>query len=167
VLLAFDTATPLVTVALHDGERVLVEHSSSAPMKHGEHLAPIIERAMSDAGIVRQDLTAVAVGTLAAWTYSVVATFAPQLLPAGTVNVYFEAAAVIVTLILLGRYLEARAKGRTSEAIKRLVGLQPKTARVRRDDKVVELALADVVTGDLVDVRHGERIAVDGALIHI
>ena len=62
MLLAFDTATPLVTVALHDGERVLVEHSSSAPMKHGEHLAPLIERAMVDAGIVRQDLTAVAVG---------------------------------------------------------------------------------------------------------
>ncbi|WP_246087819.1 heavy metal translocating P-type ATPase [Paracoccus marinus] len=107
----------------------------------------------------------VAVGTLAAWTYSVVATFTPQLLPPGTVNVYFEAAAVIVTLILLGRYLEARAKGRTSEAIKRLVGLQPKTARVRRNDKVVEVALGDVVTGDLVDVRPGERIAVDGEVV--
>src|SRR3546814_11734652 len=62
----------------------------------------------------------VAVGTLAAYGYSVVATFLPGLLPAGTVNVYYEAAAVIVTLILLGRYLEARAKGRTSEAITRL-----------------------------------------------
>ena len=62
MLLAFDTATPLVTVALHDGERVLVEHSSSVPMKHGEHLAPLIERAMAAAGVVRQDLTAVAVG---------------------------------------------------------------------------------------------------------
>lgn len=107
----------------------------------------------------------VAVGTLAAWTYSVVATFAAQLLPPGTVNVYFEAAAVIVTLILLGRYLEARAKGRTSQAIKRLVGLQPKTARVRRDGKFVEVALGDVVTGDLVDVRPGERIAVDGEVV--
>jgi tRNA threonylcarbamoyl adenosine modification protein YeaZ len=62
VLLAFDTATPLVTVALHDGERVVVEHSSTQPMKHGEHLAPLIARAMEDAGIVRQDLTAIAVG---------------------------------------------------------------------------------------------------------
>ena len=62
MLLAFDTATPLVTVALHDGERVVVEHSSEQPMKHGEHLAPLIARAMDDAGIVRQDLTAVAVG---------------------------------------------------------------------------------------------------------
>ena len=72
----------------------------------------------------------VAVGTLAAYGYSLVATFLPRLLPAGTVNVYYEAVAVIVTLILLGRLLEARAKGRTSEAIKRLLGLQAKTARV-------------------------------------
>ena len=62
MLLAFDTATPLVSVALHDGERVVVEHSSEEPMKHGEHLAPLIARAMDDAGIVRQDLTAIAVG---------------------------------------------------------------------------------------------------------
>lgn len=62
MLLAFDTATSLVTVALHDGDRVVVEHSSTVPMKHGEHLAPLIARAMDDAGIVRQDLTAIAVG---------------------------------------------------------------------------------------------------------
>ena len=62
MLLALDTATPLVTVALHDGERVLVEHSSEVPMKHGEHLAPLIARCLDDAGLVRQDLTAIAVG---------------------------------------------------------------------------------------------------------
>lgn len=62
MLLAFDTATPLVSVALHDGDRVVVEHSSEVPMKHGEHLAPLIARAMEDVGIVRQDLTAIAVG---------------------------------------------------------------------------------------------------------
>jgi tRNA threonylcarbamoyl adenosine modification protein YeaZ len=62
VLLAFDTATPLVTVALHDGERVVVEHTSEQPMKHGEHLAPLIARCLDDAGIVRQDLTAIAIG---------------------------------------------------------------------------------------------------------
>ena len=62
MLLAFDTATALVTVALHDGDRVVVEHSSEQPMKHGEHLAPLIARAMADAGIVQQDLTAIAVG---------------------------------------------------------------------------------------------------------
>ena len=75
----------------------------------------------------------VVLGTSAAWGYSIVSTFLPSLLPPGTAYVYYEAAAVIVTLILLGRYLEARAKGRTSQAIKRLVGLQPKTARVVRD----------------------------------
>ena len=104
----------------------------------------------------------VAVGTFAAYAYSLIATFTPGLLPEGTVNVYYEAAAVIVTLILLGRFLEARAKGRTSEAIKRLVGLQAKTARVQRDSAVVEIPIAQVVTGDIIEVRPGERIPVDG-----
>ena len=104
----------------------------------------------------------VAVGTLAAYAYSIVATFAPALLPTGTVNVYYEAAAVIVTLILLGRFLEARAKGRTSEAIKRLVGLQARTARVRRDGALREIPIADVAQGDIIEVRPGERIPVDG-----
>jgi heavy metal translocating P-type ATPase len=106
----------------------------------------------------------VAVGTSAAYGYSLVATFAPALLPAGTVNVYYEAAAVIVTLILLGRYLEAGAKGRTSEAIKRLVGLQAKTARVIRVGTVVEVPIAEVRPGDFVEVRPGERVPVDGAV---
>src|SRR5690606_25913595 len=100
----------------------------------------------------------VAVGTLAAYGFSLVATFLPRLLPAGTVNVYYEAAAVIVTLILLGRMLEARAKGRTSEAIKRLLKLQARTARVRRDGGAVEVPLAQVAAGDVIDVRPGERI---------
>ena len=107
----------------------------------------------------------VAVGTLAAWGFSSVATFWPALLPAGTVAVYFEAAAVIVTLILLGRWLEAKAKGRTSQAIRRLVGLQPKTARVRRGGAVIELPAAELQRGDLVEVRPGERIAVDGEVV--
>jgi Au+-exporting ATPase len=107
----------------------------------------------------------VAVGTLAAYSYSLVATFAPGLLPAGTVNVYYEAAAVIVTLILLGRVLEARAKGRTSEAIKRLIGLQAKTARVRRGGTNVETEISEVAPGDIVEVRPGERVPVDGAVI--
>ncbi|EJV1370504.1 TPA: heavy metal translocating P-type ATPase [Pseudomonas aeruginosa] len=104
----------------------------------------------------------VAVGTAAAFGYSMVATFAPGLLPAGTVNVYYEAAAVIVALILLGRYLEARAKGRTSEAIKRLVGLQAKEAHVLRDGRVVDIPINDVAQGDIVEVRPGERVPVDG-----
>ncbi len=107
----------------------------------------------------------VAVGTLAAYGYSLVATFAPRFLPAGTINVYYEAAAVIVTLVLLGRLLEARAKGRTSEAIKRLVGLQARTARVRRDGQVTDLPIETVVAGDVVEVRPGERIPVDGEVV--
>ncbi|HHM7851157.1 TPA: heavy metal translocating P-type ATPase, partial [Pseudomonas aeruginosa] len=104
----------------------------------------------------------VAVGTAAAFGYSMVATFAPSLLPAGTVNVYYEAAAVIVALILLGRFLEARAKGRTSEAIKRLVGLQAKEAHVLRDGRIVDIPINDVAQGDIVEVRPGERVPVDG-----
>lgn len=104
----------------------------------------------------------VAVGTAAAFGYSVVATFVPGLLPAGTVNVYYEAAAVIVALILLGRFLEARAKGRTSEAIRRLVGLQAKVAHVSRDGRIVDIPINDVALGDIVEVRPGERVPVDG-----
>ena len=107
----------------------------------------------------------VALGSGAAWAYSLVATFIPNVLPEGTANVYYEAAAVIVTLILLGRFLEARAKGRTSEAIKKLVGLQPKTARVVKDGVTVEVPLAEVRVGDVVVVRPGEKIAVDGEIV--
>ena len=107
----------------------------------------------------------VAVGTSAAFAYSLVATFVPQWLPAGTVNVYYEAAAVIVALILLGRFMEARAKGNTSEAIRRLVRLQAKTARVRKDGAVQEVDIAAVRAGDTIEVRPGERIPVDGEVI--
>ena len=107
----------------------------------------------------------VALGTAAAFAYSVVATFAPGLLPAGTVHVYFEAAAVIVALILLGRFLEARAKGQTSEAIRRLVQLQAKTARVQRGGQWQEIDIVQVMAGDRVQVRPGERIPVDGTVL--
>lgn len=107
----------------------------------------------------------VVVGTSAAYAYSTVATFAPGFLPEGSVHVYYEAAAVIVALILLGRYLEARAKGRTSEAIKRLVGLQAKTARVVRGQTAIEVAIDQVRSGDLIEVRPGERIPVDGEVV--
>lgn len=107
----------------------------------------------------------VALGTSAAFGFSLVSTFAPGLLPAGTVNVYYEAAAVIVVLILLGRLLEARAKGRTGEAIRKLVGLQAKTARVERGGAVVERPIADIVAGDIVHVRPGEKIAADGVVL--
>ncbi|MFN1140464.1 heavy metal translocating P-type ATPase [Serratia quinivorans] len=107
----------------------------------------------------------VSVGTVAAYGYSVVTTFIPEVLPQGTANVYYEAAAVIVTLILLGRTLEARAKGRTSQAIKRLVGLQAKTARVERNGETVEIPLDQVTLGDIVQVRPGEKVPVDGEVV--
>ncbi|MGQ8775273.1 heavy metal translocating P-type ATPase [Serratia sp. NA_112.1] len=107
----------------------------------------------------------VSVGTVAAYGYSVVTTFIPEVLPQGTANVYYEAAAVIVTLILLGRTLEARAKGRTSQAIKRLVGLQAKTARVERNGETIEIPLDQVTLGDIVLVRPGEKVPVDGEVV--
>lgn len=107
----------------------------------------------------------VAVGTAAAYGYSLVATLAPQWLPAGSTHVYYESAAVIVVLILLGRFLEARAKGNTSQAIQQLVQLQAKTARVRRDGGVQELDIAQVLRGDVLEVRPGERIPVDGVVL--
>ncbi|WP_456299862.1 heavy metal translocating P-type ATPase [Falsiroseomonas oryzae] len=107
----------------------------------------------------------VALGTGAAFAYSTVATFAPALLPEGARHVFYEAAAVIVTLILLGRWLEARSKGRTSEAIRRLMGLQPPTARVLRRGEEIEIVAAQLVAGDIVLVRPGERVPADGEVI--
>ena len=104
----------------------------------------------------------VALGTGAAWTYSVVATFLPQVLPDGVRAVYFEAAAVIVVLILLGRWLEARAKGKTGAAIQALLGLQVKTAKVLRDGQATEVDIKELRIGDLILVRPGERLPVDG-----
>ena len=109
--------------------------------------------------------TLVMLGTSAAYGYSVMATFLPQLLPAGTVHVYYEASAAIVTLILLGKYLEARAKGRTGEAIKKLMGLQARTARIERGGEWLELPLDEVVPGDVVLVRPGEKVPVDGQVV--
>jgi Cu+-exporting ATPase len=106
----------------------------------------------------------VALGTSAAYGYSVVATFFPALLPASTRAVYYEAAAVIVVLILLGRFLEARAKGRTGAAIRKLVGLQAKSATVERDGATMDLPIAEIVVGDVLRVRPGERVAVDGTV---
>lgn len=107
----------------------------------------------------------VMLGTSAAWGYSVVATFIPGILPAGTANVYFEASTVIITLILLGRYLEARTKGRTGEAIERLAGLQARTARIVRNGQTVEVPLEEIGAGDAIVVRPGEKIPVDGEVI--
>ena len=109
----------------------------------------------------------VVLGTSAAWLYSTVSLFVPQILPQGTPALYFEAAAVIVTLILLGRVLEARAKGRTGDAIRKLAGLAPKTAHVVRADQVISLPIEEIVQGDVLQLRPGEKVAVDLSLIHI
>ncbi|MDF1524319.1 MAG: heavy metal translocating P-type ATPase, partial [Trueperaceae bacterium] len=107
----------------------------------------------------------VMIGTSAAYGYSVVATFVPWVLPEGTVHVYYEASAVIVTLILLGRYFEANAKGRTGDAIRSLMKLQPRTARVERDGVELEVDVGAVRRGDVVAVRPGERLPVDGVVV--
>ncbi len=111
--------------------------------------------------------TLIAVGTLSAFLYSSVATFFPQLFESAgqRAEIYFDTAAVIITLILFGRLLEARAKGKTSEAIKKLMGLQPRIAHVDRDGQELELPIEEVVTGDMVTVKPGERIPVDGIIV--
>ncbi|MFN0115561.1 MAG: heavy metal translocating P-type ATPase [Paracoccaceae bacterium] len=107
----------------------------------------------------------VVIGATSAWAWSTVVTFAPQLVPEASRSIYFEAPAVIVTLILLGRYLEARARGRTSGAISRLVGLQAKSAHVERAGGFAEVPLVDVAAGDRVQVRPGDRVPVDGTVL--
>ncbi len=110
--------------------------------------------------------TLVAFGTFAAYLYSVTATFAPQVFTSSglEVHVYYDTSAIIITLILFGRLLEAGAKGRTSEAIKTLMGLAPKTARVIKDGREVDVPVDEVKAGDLIIVRPGEKIPVDGVI---
>lgn len=107
----------------------------------------------------------VMIGASAAWGYSLLALLVPGIFPPGTAASYFEAAGVIVTLILVGRYLEHRARGRTSEAIRGLLKLQARSARVLRGGEPVEMPLAEVVAGDHVMVRPGERVPVDGEVL--
>jgi Cu+-exporting ATPase len=111
--------------------------------------------------------TLVAVGTGAAFLYSAAIVLFPRWFPSGTNlhDVYFDSAAVIITLILMGRMLEARAKHKASDSIKLLLGLQPKTARIIKDNKEIEIPIADVAVGDVVIVRPGERIPVDGVIL--
>jgi len=108
--------------------------------------------------------TLIAVGTSAAYLYSMVAVLAPGLFAAADIELglYFDTSSMIIALILLGRFLESRAKGQTSEAIKKLIGLKPKIAIVIRDGKEIELSVEAVQLGDLILVRPGERVPVDG-----
>ena len=104
----------------------------------------------------------ITLGTIAAFGFSLAVTVAPDMLPPEARGVYYEAVGVIITLILLGRLLEAKAKAGTGEAIRTLIGLQPRTARVIRDGGELELPIEEVVVGDLVIVRPGEKLPVDG-----
>jgi Cu+-exporting ATPase len=109
--------------------------------------------------------TLVSLGTNAAYVFSVAVTLWPHTFMHVGVMPYYETAAVVITLVALGRWLEARARGRTSEAIRRLVALAPRTARVLRDGAEVDVPTADVVAGDLVRIRPGERVPVDGEVV--
>src|SRR4030043_205640 len=108
--------------------------------------------------------TLVAVGTSGAYFYSLILTFIPHwiMVKGLMMDVYFDTSAAIIVLILLGRFLETRAKGKTSEAIKKLIGLQPKTARIIRNGNEVDIPVGEVLMGDMVVVRPGEKIPVDG-----
>ena len=106
--------------------------------------------------------TLIALGTGTAWLYSMVVVCLPGYLPEVARHVYFEATAMIIGLVNLGLALELRARGKTSEAIRRLIGLQARTARVLRDGKELDIAIEQVLRGDLVRVRPGEKIPVDG-----
>ena len=109
--------------------------------------------------------TLIALGTGTAWIYSMVVVAVPELLPQMARHVYFEATAMIIGLINLGLALEVKARGKTSEAIKRLIGLQAKTARVFRDGKDIDIPIEDVLLNDLIRVRPGEKISVDGLVM--
>jgi Cu+-exporting ATPase len=109
--------------------------------------------------------TLVSIGTNAAYVFSVAVMLWPHVFHAAGAMTYYETAAVVITLVVLGRWLEARARGRTSEAIRRLVSLAPRTARVQRGADEVDVPTAEVVVGDLVRIRPGERLPVDGTIV--
>ncbi len=109
--------------------------------------------------------TLITIGTIAAYSYSLVVTIAPGALPEALRAVYYEAVGIIITLIMLGRLLEAIAKGGTGEAIRKLIGLQAKTARVVRNEREEDIPIEEVQVGDVVIVRPGEKVPVDGQIM--
>jgi len=109
--------------------------------------------------------TLIALGTAAAWLYSTFTVLFPGIFPKGTSEPFYDVVAVVIALVVLGQALELRAKGRTSEAIKKLMGLQAKTARVIRDGQEIDLPVEEVLVGDVVQVRPGEKVPVDGILV--
>jgi Cu+-exporting ATPase len=109
--------------------------------------------------------TLIALGTGAAWVYSIIVTLIPRFVPQTAAHVYFEVAVIIIALVDLGQALEMRARGKTSSAIKRLIGLQAKTARVVRNQRELDIPIDEVLVGDVIRVRPGEKIPVDGVIV--
>ncbi|MFQ6061604.1 MAG: copper-translocating P-type ATPase [Methanosarcinales archaeon] len=109
--------------------------------------------------------TLIAIGTSAAWTYSTVAVLIPDIFPEGATEPFYDVVAVVIALVVLGQALEIKAKGRTSEAIKKLMDLQAKTARVIRNGKEIDIPVEEVLVNDIVVVRPGEKIPVDGVVM--
>jgi Cu+-exporting ATPase len=109
--------------------------------------------------------TLIALGTGAAWLYSTFAILFPAIFPEGTSEPFYDVVSVVIALVVLGQALELRAKGQSSEAIKKLLGLQAKTARVIRDGKEMDLPVEEVLVGDVIQVRPGEKVPVDGVIV--
>ena len=161
---------PLLVLAMADG---MLQFPGSVWVQFGLALpvvvyggAPFYSAAWLAARHGRVDMnTLIAMGTGAAFLYSIVATVAPELVSASAGSVYYETAAAILTLVLLGRVLESRASRRTSASIRKLLALQAKSVHVRREGVEIEIPLERVVVGDEVVVRPGERIPVDGTVV--
>ncbi len=109
--------------------------------------------------------TLIALGTAAAWLYSTFAILFPLAFPEGTSEPFYDVVSVVIALVILGQALELRAKGQSGAAIKKLLGLQAKTARVIRDDKEIDLPVEEVLVGDVIQVRPGEKVPVDGVIV--
>ena len=109
--------------------------------------------------------TLIALGTAAAWLYSTFAILFPAAFPEGTSEPFYDVVSVVIALVILGQALELRAKGQSGAAIKKLLGLQAKTARVIRDDKEINLPVEEVLVGDVIQVRPGEKVPVDGVIV--
>lgn len=109
--------------------------------------------------------TLISLGTAAAWLYSTFAILFPSIFPKGTSEPFFDVVAVVIALVMLGQALELRAKGQSSAAIKKLLGLQAKTARVIRDGQEMDLPVEEVLVGDVIQVRPGEKVPVDGLIV--
>ncbi|MFV1950357.1 MAG: heavy metal translocating P-type ATPase [Nitrospinota bacterium] len=109
--------------------------------------------------------TLIVIGTSAAWIYSGIAVLFPQIFPEGTAEPFYDVVSVVIALVVLGQAMEIRARGKSSEAIKKLIGLQPKTARVIREGKEIDIPVEEVLAGDILIVRPGEKMPVDGVVV--